>query len=285
MILVLGSSGQVASELKRLPGVVAVGRPDIDFCDLASISDAIERARPSVVINAAAYTAVDAAESEAHVAHLINGAAPSEVARVCRDLDIPLVHLSTDYVFDGKKTRPYLPDDQCNPINAYGVSKRAGEVAVATSGCRHVILRTSWVFSRHGSNFVKTMLRLGRERRRLSVVSDQFGGPTSASSIAMCCLEIAKHMLADRQCGGTFHFSGVPQVSWFEFANEIFRLSSIDVEVAPISTHEYPVKTKRPNFSVLDCQSTCDMFGVVQPEWRADLLAVLRELGEVNGAA
>ncbi len=285
MILVLGSSGQVASELKRLPGVIAVGRPEIDFCDIASIPDVIKSARPSAVINAAAYTAVDAGESDVDVAHLINAVAPGEVARVCRDLDVPLVHISTDYVFDGKKTQAYLPDDQCNPLNAYGVSKRAGEVAIEASGCQHVILRTSWVFSRHGSNFVKTMLRLGRERRRLSVVSDQFGGPTSAGAIAMCCAEIAKHILADRQCGGTYHFSGAPAVSWFEFAEEIFRLSSIDVAVIPISTDEYPVKTKRPNFSVLDCQSTCDMFGVVQPEWRADLLAVLKELGEVNGAA
>ena len=285
MILVLGASGQIASELKRLPGVATVGRPDIDFCHLASISDVIEGVRPSAVINAAAYTAVDTAEIEAEVAHLINVLAPGEVARVCRALNIPLLHISTDYVFDGRKTCPYLPDDQCNPLGVYGASKRAGELAISASGCRHAILRTSWVFSRHGSNFVKTMLRLGRERRRLSVVCDQFGGPTSAGSIAMCCFEIAKHMVADRQCGGIFHFSGAPAVSWFEFAAEIFRFSSLDVALTPISTAQYPVKATRPSYSVLDCQTTCDMFGVVQPDWRVDLFSVLSELGEVNGAA
>ena len=282
MILVFGSNGQVASELKRLPGIVAVGRPDIDFCNLASISDMIKGARPSVVINAAAYTAVDAAESEADVAHLINALAPGEVARVCRDLDIPLVHISTDYVFDGIKTRPYLPYDDCNPQGVYGASKRAGEEAIMASGCQHVILRTSWVFSRHGSNFVKTMLRIGQERGQLSVVSDQTGGPTSAYVIAQCCFEIAQHMVADKSISGIFHFSGVPQVSWFEFANEIFKISGLEVDLAPIATEAYPTRARRPQYSVLDCQSTRDAFGVVQPDWRLDLLRVMKELEEAN---
>ena len=282
MILVLGSRGQVASELKRLPGVVAVGRPNIDFCNLASISDVVERACPSAVINAAAYTAVDAAEDKADVAHLINASAPGQVARVCRALDIPLVHISTDYVFDGIKTHPYLPYDDCNPQGVYGASKRAGEEAIMASGCQHVILRTSWVFSRHGSNFVKTMLRLGQERGQLSVVSDQIGGPTSANAIAQCCFDIVQHMIADKSIGGTFHFSGVPQVSWFEFATEIFRMSDLEVDLAPIATDAYPTRARRPQYSVLDCQSTRDAFGVVQPNWRDELLRVIKELEEVN---
>jgi dTDP-4-dehydrorhamnose reductase len=280
MILVLGSSGQVASELRRLSDIVAVGRPDLDFCDLASISKVIEGARPSAVINAAAYTAVDAAEGDAQVAHMINANAPAEVARVCLSLDIPLVHISTDYVFSGTKSRPYLPDDACDPRSVYGVSKRAGEVAIAASGCRCAILRTSWVFSRHGSNFVKTMLRLGRERGRLSVVSDQIGGPTSAGAIAKCCVAIAQRMASDPEVGGTFHYSGTPAVSWFEFAQEIFSLSDVDVKLTPIATDAYPTRAHRPKYSVLDCQSTCDTFGVSQPNWREDLLGVSTELGE-----
>lgn len=282
MILVLGSSGQVASELRRLTGVEAVGRPDLDFCDLGSISKVIEGARPSAVINAAAYTSVDAAEDDAEVALMINSDAPAEVARMCRSLDVPLVHISTDYVFDGTKSRPYLPEDDCNPQSVYGASKRAGEVAIAGSGCRHVILRTSWVFSRHGSNFVKTMLRLGRERGRLSVVSDQVGGPTSAAAIAKCCAAIAGRMALDPEAGGTFHFSGAPAVSWLEFAREIFSVSSVDVELTPIETDAYPTRARRPSYSVLDCQSTCDTFAVSQPNWREDLLSVLRDLGEVK---
>lgn len=283
MILVLGSSGQVASELRRLPGVVAVGRPNIDFCNIASIPGVIERACPSAVINAAAYTGVDTAEDEADVAHRINALAPGEVARVCRALDIPLVHISTDYVFDGRGTRPYLPEDACNPLGVYGASKRAGEEAILASGCRHAILRTSWVFSRHGSNFVKTMLRLGGERGQLSVVSDQIGGPTSAASIANCCVEIAKNMVADRSIGGTFHLSGAPQVSWFELAREIFEISGSEVDLTPIATDAYPTKAQRPPYSVLDCQSTRETFGVTQPDWRRDLVRVIKEIGEANG--
>ncbi|WP_340300703.1 dTDP-4-dehydrorhamnose reductase [Roseobacter sp. HKCCD5988] len=282
MILVLGSTGQVASELKRLPGVFAVGRPDVDFCDLASISEVIERASPLAVINAAAYTAVDAAEDEADVAHRINALASGEVARVCRALDIPIVHISTDYVFDGRGTRPYLPEDACNPLGVYGASKRAGEEAILASGCRHAILRTSWVFSRYGSNFVKTMLRLGGERGQLSVVSDQIGCPTSAASIANCCVEIAKNMIADRSICGTFHFSGAPQVSWFEFAREIFEISGSEVDLTPIATDSYPTKAQRPLYSVLDCQSTRETFGVTQPDWRGDLVRVIKEIGDAN---
>lgn len=150
------------------------------------------------------------------------------------------------------------------------------------SGCQHVILRTSWVFSRHGSNFVKTMLRIGQDRRQLSVVSDQIGGPTSADAIAQCCFEIAKNMIVDRSICGIFHFSGVPQVSWFEFANEIFKISGLEVDLAPIATEAYPTRARRPQYSALDCQSTRDAFGVVQPDWRVDLLRVIKELGEAN---
>ena len=285
MILVLGSSGQVASELKRVSGVVAIGRPDIDFCNLSSISDVIERKRPLAVINAAAYTAVDAAESEADAAQLINASAPCEVARVCRDLDIPLVHLSTDYVFDGIKTRPYLPYDDCNPQGVYGASKRAGEEAIMASGCQYVILRTSWVFSNHGLNFVKTMLRLGSERKELSVVIDQIGGPTYAGAIAKCCVAIAEKMVADTNCIGIFHFSGTPAVSWFEFAQHIFNSSGLDVQLRPIATDAYPTKVCRPHYAVLDCQTTFDTFGVAQPLWKDDLMTVLKDLGELNGEA
>ena len=283
MILVLGSSGQVASELKRQPDVKAVGRPELDFLDLTSIYDVVARSRPSAVINAAAYTAVDAAEDDAEVAKAVNASAPAELARVCRHLDIPLVHISTDYVFDGVKTYPYSPEDECNPLSVYGVSKRAGEVAIAASGCRHVILRTSWVFSQHGSNFVKTMLRLGRERDRLSVVSDQIGGPTAATAIADCCIAIARRMVSDRGVCGTFHYCGAPAVSWFEFAQETISLSGLKTELTPIVTADYPTRALRPKYTELDCQLTRNTFEIVQPYWKADLADVLKELGEADG--
>lgn len=285
MILVLGSKGQVASELKRFPGVVCLARPEIDFRDFETVRSAVLKSKPSAVINAAAYTSVDQAESDQNLAYLLNCQAPRAIAEACNSLSIPLIQISTDYVFDGLTRRQYLPHDPCNPINVYGASKRAGELAVSTSGCQHVILRTSWIFSAYGANFVKTMLRIVRQSKNLSVVSDQFGGPTSASSIADACLKIVNKACEDPSVNGTFHFSGCPIVSWFEFANEIFYQAGVTANVKPVSTSEFPTPASRPAFSALNCDKTFEVFEISQPDWRADLGQVLRKLGSFGGGA
>lgn len=275
--LVFGRTGQVATELQRQAEVIAVGRDRADLADPRACAAAIRDLRPGAVINAAAYTAVDKAESEEALATVINGEAPGAMAAACAALDIPFVHLSTDYVFDGTGERPWRPDDPTGPLGAYGRSKLAGEAAVRAAGGRAVILRTSWVFSAHGSNFVKTMLRLSETRDALNVVEDQVGGPTPAAEIAAACLRIAD-ALADPGRAGTYHFSGVPAVSWKDFAAEILALAGREVTVTGIPTSGYPTPAARPANSRLDCSSLTAAFGIAPPDWRAGLRAVLAEL-------
>ncbi len=277
-ILIFGRTGQVATELQRLADVVALGRDQADLSDPAACANAINAHRPHVVINAAAYTAVDRAEEEEARATVINGDAPAAMAQACRELDIPFVHLSTDYVFAGDGTQAWCPGDIPNPQNAYGRSKLKGEDAVRITGGRFAILRTSWVFSAHGSNFVKTMLRLSDSRDSLNVVADQIGGPTPASAIAQACLTIADHLATDIGKSGTYHFSGAPDTSWHDFATEIFGQASRTIKVTPILTENYPTPAKRPLNSRLDCRSTEDVFGLKRPDWRHDLTEVLRQL-------
>lgn len=221
-ILVFGRSGQVATELQRLGGVLALGRDQVDLSDPAACAAAINAHRPRAVINAAAYTAVDRAEEEEALATLINGEAPAAMAQACAALNIPLVHISTDYVFAGTGTRAWVLDDKTAPQNAYGRSKLVGEQSIRAAGCTHAILRTSWVFSAHGSNFAKTMLRLAESRDVLRIVDDQIGGPTPARAIAAACLSIAQQLCDDPGKTGTYHFSGAPDVSCYEFARAIF---------------------------------------------------------------
>lgn len=221
-ILVFGQTGQVARELQAQADVLALGRDQADLSDPALCAEAIHRAKPDVVINAAAYTAVDRAEQEEALATVVNGESPGAMARTCADLGIPFLHVSTDYVFDGSGSEPWRESDPVAPQNAYGRSKLAGEEAVRAAGGAHAILRTSWVFSAHGANFVKTMLRLSETRDALNVVDDQIGGPTPADAIAAALLEMAAQMQASK-AGGTYHFSGYPAVSWADFAREIFR--------------------------------------------------------------
>ncbi|MDB9810495.1 dTDP-4-dehydrorhamnose reductase, partial [Planktomarina temperata] len=216
MILVFGKTGQVANELQRLSGVTALGREDVDLSDPAACAVAIREHAPKAVINAAAYTAVDRAEEEEHLATVINGDAPAAMAKACAELGIPLVHISTDYVFNGTGNTPYRPDDATEPQNAYGRSKLAGEQGIRNSRAVYAILRTSWVVSAHGTNFVKTMLRLSETRDALNVVSDQIGGPTPARDIAAACLQIANQLIQDTTKSGIYHFSGAPDVSWAE---------------------------------------------------------------------
>ncbi|WP_343116137.1 dTDP-4-dehydrorhamnose reductase [Ostreiculturibacter nitratireducens] len=278
MILIFGRTGQVAKELARLePEALFLGRDKADLTDPAACADAILSARPEAVINAAAWTAVDKAEAEEETARRVNAEAPGTMARACAELGIPLVHISTDYVFDGSGTTPWLPDDTTAPLGAYGRTKLAGEEAVRAAGEAHVILRTSWVFSAHGTNFVKTMLRLGAERDRLTIVADQVGGPTPAADIAGACLAIAEALKADPSKSGTYHFAGTPDVSWADFARAIFARAGLRTSVEDIPTSAYPTPARRPANSRLDC-SGLEAFGLTRPDWRTGLDAVLAEL-------
>lgn len=283
-IALLGQTGQVAREVQaRAPEgweIVALGRDAADFTYPLATLAALKRARPRAVINAVAYTAVDRAEEDEALAQQVNGATPELLAAECAAMGVPFVHLSTDYVFAGSGVVPYAPEDATAPQNAYGRSKLAGEEAVRAAGGPHVILRTSWVFSSHGANFVKTMLRLGAERDRLTIVADQIGGPTPARAIAAACLRIAEALCKDAGQSGTYHFAGTPEVSWAEFAREIFAQAGISCEVVDIPTSDYPTPARRPLNSRLDCRATETVFGIARPDWRAGLAEVLDDLKE-----
>jgi dTDP-4-dehydrorhamnose reductase len=281
MILVFGKTGQVAKELQCFDDVIALDRRDADLSNPQSCANAILKHMPKAVINAAAYTAVDKAEEEECLANVINGDAPTAMAEACAELGVPLVHISTDYVFEGTGERPWCPNDTTAPQNAYGRSKLLGEIGIRNSGATHTILRTSWVFSAHGNNFVKTMLQFSETREALTIVSDQIGGPTPARGIASACLRITEQLIKDPSKSGTYHFSGIQDVSWATFADEIFKQTGRSVTVTPILTKSYPTRANRPLNSRMDCRTTELTFGIKRCEWRRDLNEVLKDL-EVN---
>ena len=281
-MLVFGSTGQVATELKLLlPDATFLGRDQVDLTAPAACSAAILARTPSAVINAAAYTAVDKAEEDEDTAALVNGAAPTAMAKACADLGIPFVHISTDYVFDGTGQTAFAPDHPTAPLSAYGRTKLTGEQGVQSSGAVHAILRTSWVFSAHGNNFVKTMLRLGAERDRLTIVGDQIGGPTPANGIAAACVAMARQLATDPKASGAYHYSGAPDVSWADFARAIFEDAGITCDVEDIPTSAYPTPAARPANSRMDCTKTKEAFGIDRPDWRAEMRNVLRTLDVV----
>lgn len=280
-ILVFGSSGQVATCLQEQADVIALNRDQADLGAPDMLRAAIEATDADVIINAAAYTAVDRAEDDQDQAEQVNHLAVGTMARAAAKRDIPFLHISTDYVFPGDGSTPWQPDDATGPLGVYGATKLRGEDAVRAAGGRHVILRTSWVFSAHGNNFVKTMLRLGRERDALTIVGDQIGGPTAAGDIANALLSCARAVHA-RCTPGTYHFSGAPDVSWADFATEIFAQSGISCDVTPIPTTDYPTPATRPLNSRLNCESLMTDFGIARPDWRVSLKAVLTDLGEVS---
>jgi dTDP-4-dehydrorhamnose reductase len=284
-LLVFGATGQVARALAARAGpdlgVDCLGRDRADLADPAGCAACIAGAEVDAVINAAAYTAVDRAESEAALAQVVNGDAPGAMARVAAARGLPFLHVSTDYVFDGSGTRPWPVDAAPAPLGVYGRSKLAGEVAVRGAGGQGAaILRTSWVFSATGTNFVKTMLRLGRERGALRVVADQIGGPTPAGGIADALITMARAMGAGHP-GGTWHLAGAPDTSWAGFAREIFAQAGIACDVTDIATADYPTPAARPLNSRLDCAALTADFGIPRPDWRAGLTTVLHELGEI----
>ena len=290
-ILLLGANGQVGHELRRslapLGQIIATTRNGIldgaaseaaDFDDPGSLPALVRRISPDVVVNAAAYTAVDRAESEPEAAFRANAEAPRQLAEACAARDALLVHYSTDYVFDGNGTRAYREDDPAGPLGVYGESKLAGERAIAASGCRYLVFRTAWVYGDHGANFMRTMLRLGAGHGELRVVADQVGSPTPAALIADVT---AQAIARPAPTAGIFHLAAEGQTSWHGFAEAIFegaqRHGLLDrlPRVLPITTADYPTPARRPAFSGLDTTALQQTFGVVLPDWRQGLERVL----------
>jgi len=291
-LLLVGANGQVGDALRRslapLGEVIATtrsGRLDdqagcesLDLADLDAIAPLVARVRPDVVVNAAAYTAVDRAEDESELAFRINAQAVERLANACADRDIPLVHYSTDYVFDGRGTRPYREDDPTAPLGVYGHSKREGELAIARSGTRHIILRTAWVYGLHGHNFLRTMLRVGAERDELRVVADQYGCPTPAWLIADVTAAILRGGIVE---SGIRHLVTDGQTTWHGFAEAIFEeasqrgLIARRPRVAAITTADYPTRAERPAYSVLDTGRLREDYSLDLPDWRDALTRTL----------
>lgn len=280
VLLIFGGGGQVAAALPGAspPGwdVRALGRDAADITRPAEVAAALDAARPAAVVNAAAYTAVDRAESEPERAVAANRDGARIVAEACAERGLRLIHLSTDYVFDGRKAGPYREDDPVAPLGAYGRSKAEGEAAVRAAGGRHVILRTSWVYGPVGQNFVRTMLRLGRERPELRVVDDQSGSPTSTADLADAILVIARRLAEGEGAGtGTFHFCGGGVTTWYRFAQAIFdeaaRRGYPPPRLTPIATADYPTAARRPANSALDCSRIARVYGIRPRPWREAL--------------
>lgn len=281
-VLVFGKSGQVATELARQADVTSVGRDQADLTDPAACAAIIAATDADIVINAAAYTAVDRAEEDETTAAIVNGAAPGAMARAAAARGMPFLHISTDYVFNGQGDHPWQPDDPTGPLGAYGRTKLLGEQATVAEGGRFAILRTSWVVSAHGNNFVKTMLKLGQTRASLNVVADQFGAPTPAADIAAALLKMAKAFHQGQGRSGIYHFAGRPDTNWADFARSIFRLSGLAVTVNDIPSSAYPTPAERPANSRMDCTLIERHFGIARPDWQAGLKSILSELGDLK---
>lgn len=294
-ILLIGANGQVGREVSRLAGergvlLAALNRTRLDITDARAVNRVVAQERPALLINAAAYTAVDKAEHEKEAAFRVNREGTTNLAAACADNKIPLIHLSTDYVFDGRQPAPYREDDPANPTGIYGLSKWEGETALRQRLDRHLILRVSWVFGVHGHNFVKTILRLGREREELRVVADQHGCPTAAAHIAHAILELAARIAGGEKIPwGTYHYCGRPATTWYGFAEEIVKqaqtMGFIDhpITVQPIGTSDYPTPTARPANSVLDCTKIAKTFGISPGSWQEGLRDMLRGLRAERG--
>ena len=278
VLVIGGMSGQVTRELAALNDptfkVIVLGRAKIDLAEASTISAAISDVVPDVVILSGAYTAVDQAETEQAAAYAINAEGPGVVGAACAAADIPVVHLSTDYVFDGTKAEAYSEADETGPLTVYGATKLRGETAIAASGARHVILRVSWIHAPEGTNFVRTMLRLARTRERINVVADQIGRPTYAPHLAIALRNIAARLVMDPDTPtGVFHLTGSGEpCSWHQFAEAIFAASHVrggpSAMADPIPASAYPTPAKRPANSVLDCTRIAETYGLILPTWK-----------------
>jgi len=282
-ILLTGKSGQVGYELQRalasLGDIIAPDRAELDLAQPPTIERALQAHRPDIIVNAAAYTAVDRAEAERDLAVTVNAAAPVVIAREAARLGALLVHYSTDYVFDGEKKAPYIEDDAPNPISVYGASKLEGEKAIRASGCRHLIFRTSWVYAARGKNFLLTVLRLAGERPELRIVDDQFGAPTTARMLARATEAVLARPWDDR-ASGTYHMTAAGRTTWCGFAREIVAAKGLATPVVPIRTEEYPLPARRPRNSMLDNTKLHRTFGVRLPNWQEGLSQTLAELAQ-----
>lgn len=294
-ILLLGKNGQVGWELQRslalLGELIALDRRgDTGLCgdlaDLDGLAATVRAVRPQVIVNAAAYTAVDKAESEPELAHRINAEAPAVLAREAQACGALLVHYSTDYVFDGSGAQPWREDDATGPLSVYGHTKLAGEQAIAASGAAHLILRTSWVYAARGGNFARTMLRLAQERERLTVIDDQWGAPTGADLIADVTAHTVREIRRQAQPGGTYHLAASGFTTWFSYAKHVLAQAgqareAIKIkatEVLPIATSQYPTPARRPHNSRLDCSRLQDAFGLTLPPWQHGVDRMLAEI-------
>jgi dTDP-4-dehydrorhamnose reductase len=287
-VLVLGSKGQLGRCLydqleKTNYEVFYTSRAEFDLSDLDSITENLSLIRPTIVINASAYTAVDKAEDDHETADLINHLAVAKLADACNGLNVWLVHVSTDYVFDGTATKPYREDDETNPQSIYGKSKLNGELAITRSGCNHIIIRTAWVFSEYGNNFFKTMLRLGSDRDELSIVNDQLGCPTYAQDIAKVITCMLPDLFRERVDSGIFHYCGDQPCSWYAFAIAIFSEARADGRKVPdtllkATSLEFKSLAERPLYSVLDCSKIKAVFNIESSDWANGIVSVIKKL-------
>jgi dTDP-4-dehydrorhamnose reductase len=293
-LLLIGKSGQVAHDilplLDKISIVTAVDRSTVNLEVPEEIQQCVRSLRPEIIVNAAGYTAVDKAEAEPDVARAINAIAPGVLAHEARAAGSILIHYSTDYVFDGTKPERYLEGDPTHPISVYGQTKAEGEEAIRNSGCKHLIFRTSWVFSNRGNNFLLTMLRLARERDQLRIVNDQIGAPTSSESLARATVSVLQNILRvgpAEAAFGTYHMAARGQTCWFGFAGEIFKQASTQMalrvpKLYPIMTSEYPTPAKRPLNSRLNCEKLELSFGVIMPTWQECLTRVMTTLSSAE---
>lgn len=280
-IIVFGASGQLGNCIKKIAetkGITNIQFPpesEANILDNELLQKLFENYKPAFCINCAAYTAVDKAEEDVDKARAINKTGAENIARLCKEYDSVLVHVSTDFVFKGDTPGALVEDDIAEPINVYGLTKLEGEIAVAEILEKHYTLRTSWLYSEYGSNFVKTMLRLGAERDELKIIADQVGTPTYAMDLANCILHIISSGQADY---GTYHYSNEGVTSWYDFARAIFDISGTKVEVQPIRTFEYPTPAQRPAYSVMDKSKIKIVFGIEIPYWRDSLITCISKL-------
>ena len=277
-ILVFGKTGQVATELQRRCDLIAIGRDKVDFTSPSNLATILDSQKADIIINAAAYTDVERAEEHEQIATLVNGTTPALLANEASVRGIPFIHISTDYVFDGNGDHNWRPSDNPNPQNAYGRSKLKGEIEIAKTGGVFAILRTSWIFSSVGKNFVTTILELNTNKTQIEVISDQVGGPTAASDIAHTLLKMANAFHKGDGQSGIYHFAGEPNVSWADFARTIISQVNGNLNVVDVLTSEYPTKVIRPHNSRMDCSKLNDDFGIMRPNWQSSLQSVIQEL-------